>query len=273
MTDQMWSSPFAGATSAVDPSAYALRADLMEAVEDAMTFFHLDRTTVLARLCEPSGEYFRRCAEEAPRTVAAWQHFYAQTDALIFGNIAWHAQPTQHTMRSKIAHRIGGLRVLNYGCGLAPESLWAVRQYGGDHVLVDIGMNLAFLRWRIHRHYEAEQGRLICLNPEELRGQIGTLAPFEAIVCLDVLEHLDDPEGLLAEFRQWLTPDGLFIAGAPFAYHQYPDIPDGHLDHHMGKDLRVLCQQAGLHTVWIDPLRPESETAERTLSQVKNDRT
>ena len=51
---------------------------------------------------------------------------------------------------------------------------------------------------------------------------------FDAIVCTEVLEHLDDPVAALREFRRLLKPGGTLIMTAPFAslthfapYHFY----------------------------------------------------
>jgi 2-polyprenyl-3-methyl-5-hydroxy-6-metoxy-1,4-benzoquinol methylase len=35
---------------------------------------------------------------------------------------------------------------------------------------------------------------------------------FDAIVCADVLEHLREPERLLKQAREWLSPDGCLVA-------------------------------------------------------------
>ena len=42
---------------------------------------------------------------------------------------------------------------------------------------------------------------------------------FDAIVCADVLEHLREPERLLKQAREWLSPDGYFIASIPNVRH------------------------------------------------------
>ena len=40
-------------------------------------------------------------------------------------------------------------------------------------------------------------------------------APFDAVVCADVLEHLARPEDLLARIRSWLRPGGTLLVSVP----------------------------------------------------------
>ncbi len=40
-------------------------------------------------------------------------------------------------------------------------------------------------------------------------------APFDAVVCADVLEHLPRPEDLLARIREWLRPGGALFVSLP----------------------------------------------------------
>ena len=40
-------------------------------------------------------------------------------------------------------------------------------------------------------------------------------APFDAVICADVLEHLPRPEDLLARIRSWLRPGGTLLVSVP----------------------------------------------------------
>jgi 2-polyprenyl-3-methyl-5-hydroxy-6-metoxy-1,4-benzoquinol methylase len=40
-------------------------------------------------------------------------------------------------------------------------------------------------------------------------------APFDAVVCADVLEHLPRPDALLARIREWLRPGGVLLVSLP----------------------------------------------------------
>jgi 2-polyprenyl-3-methyl-5-hydroxy-6-metoxy-1,4-benzoquinol methylase len=40
-------------------------------------------------------------------------------------------------------------------------------------------------------------------------------APFDAVLCADVIEHVTDPKALLALIRGWLKPGGVLLASLP----------------------------------------------------------
>jgi ubiquinone/menaquinone biosynthesis C-methylase UbiE len=44
---------------------------------------------------------------------------------------------------------------------------------------------------------------------------------FDAILLVDILEHTDAPERIVAETRRLLRPGGIAIATVPWAYHPY----------------------------------------------------
>ena len=62
--------------------------------------------------------------------------------------------------------------------------------------------------------------RLFALNQLDvaIETQESRFSPqaFDAIVCLDVLEHLPDPPAAVVKFANWLAPLGVLVAHAPF---------------------------------------------------------
>lgn len=218
-------------------------------IQDGMAFFGLSAEDVMARMGESWHRVERLWNDAHPQADAGRQQWYATTDAHIFEGLAWHAQPEQRQYREAIAARCTG-RVLDWGAGVGTEGLMAMRR-GCDVTFVELGLMLDFVRMRAIREH---RGHGTFLTPQHCRALL-TEKPdlqFDTIICLDMLEHLDEPESLLADFRRWLTPDGLFIGSAPFDALQYV----GHLPQHRGKRLSVLCEQAGIINYWIDPIRP-----------------
>lgn len=254
----------------------------VEDVQDCMAFFGLSEIEVRQRMGETWHRVARLWREANPQTEAERQAWYATTDAHIFEGLAWHAQLEQRRFREAIAARCTGT-VLDWGAGVGTEGLLALR-CGCSVVFVEWGLIRDFLVTRVERvltelcntvitgEYHANGATVRSYTVGPIHSWIappdeamiflnawtsGELSfpgdpPFDTIICLDVLEHLDDPEAVLADFRRWLKPDGLFIGSAPFDDLQY----DGHLPQHQGKRLTQLCEQAGLMNYWIDPIRP-----------------
>jgi SAM-dependent methyltransferase len=92
-------------------------------------------------------------------------------------------------------------------------------------------------------------------------------APFDAILCLDVLEHLRDPWGVARRLAELLRPGGVMIASIPNIAHyriivgllrgRWTYAPSGILDHtHLRfftRDTAIdLLRQAGLTPVAAD---------------------
>jgi len=85
-------------------------------------------------------------------------------------------------------------------------------------------------------------------------------APFDAVVCGDVLEHLARPEDLLARIRDWLRPGGRLYVSVPnvanvtvraalmagrFPYAERGILARTHLRFYTRRSARELIAQAG----------------------------
>jgi SAM-dependent methyltransferase len=78
----------------------------------------------------------------------------------------------------------------------------------------------------------------------------------DAVVLWHVLEHLDDPEGVLRRVRRWLAPGGRVVVGCPNLdslqariggdawFHQ--DVPR-HRSHFTARGLGLLLDRTGFH--------------------------
>ncbi|MEZ6065830.1 MAG: class I SAM-dependent methyltransferase [Planctomycetaceae bacterium] len=141
--------------------------------------------------------------------------FYASTDAFLFETASWNACPMKAKMRADVCqmlaqHLPAGARVLCFGDGMGFDSA-AVSLAGFKTTCFEIsGPCLKFAERLIaYRGADVE----ICTDTAKFGAN-----SFDAIVCLDVLEHVEDPRGMLAAFSGWLRPGGMLIAHAPF-YH------------------------------------------------------
>ncbi len=122
---------------------------------------------------------------------------YAQGEYLMGSQLRWsHERLLLREWR--------GRKVLEMGC-FNGFFLNELREHGADvygfdvnEAALDVGRSLFGLEGRIF-------GSLDVLRP---------FAPFDAVVCIDVVEHLDEPQAFLSDMRTLLAPAGtLFLAG------------------------------------------------------------
>lgn len=87
---------------------------------------------------------------------------------------------------------------------------------------------------------------------------------FDAITCCDVLEHLYEPQRVIAKVAQWLRPGGIFYVQVPNidsaearvfgSYWQGLELPR-HLFHYCPISLKALAASAGLQNLSIETRR------------------
>ena len=85
-------------------------------------------------------------------------------------------------------------------------------------------------------------------------------APFDVVVCADVLEHLSRPEDLLARIRDWLAPGGKLFVSLPnianvtvraalmlgrFTYREKGILDRTHLRFYTRRSARHLLEESG----------------------------
>jgi SAM-dependent methyltransferase len=68
---------------------------------------------------------------------------------------------------------------------------------------------------------------------------------FDAVVCMEVLEHLFEDVTALQDIRRVLKDDGVFVLSVPF----YNDIPEYHVRVHTPKTIRRLLEYSGFQVV------------------------
>lgn len=102
-------------------------------------------------------------------------------------------------------------RVLDIGCGAGRLGEALKHRQAATVVGVEtIPAAATQARERLDRLYEEDI---------ELLDTLGQEPPFDAIVCADVLEHLNNPLEVLRKARNWLKPDGTLIVSLPNARH------------------------------------------------------
>jgi SAM-dependent methyltransferase len=99
-----------------------------------------------------------------------------------------------------------GMRVADFGCGydarLARQILPQVRSM----LLVDVRLNEDLRR---HPKIKAEESLIEAVLP------VVPSESLDVVICLSVLEHLEDPQAAIDGFRRILAPGGLLLVNVP----------------------------------------------------------
>lgn len=139
--------------------------------------------------------------------------FYEQTNAFLYELVLWNRNSIKRRMRSYIAKYLtalneDGLNVLCVGDGLGFDSFY----------FAQAGHKVTYFEVPGYTHSFAS--RLFNLAAADIKIASGheQIASefFDAVVCLDVLEHIPDVPGFLDLLTGYLRPGGVFIVHAPY---------------------------------------------------------
>lgn len=195
---------------------------------------------------------------------AGLSHFYRDSDAFLYENIAFNRTRAKVRMRAWIGAFLAsrfpdGARVLVYGDGAGFDSLYLAKA-GHDVTYSEPGR----LANAFARNLHAAEGQTVHLAAP---GWTPSPESYDAILCLDVLEHLPEPPSTVLQLSRALRPHGVLIVHAPFFFlnRQCPT--------HLRSNLRfsgychALYGPAGLRAIggrmFWDPIALERQSAER----------
>ncbi|MDA1196215.1 MAG: class I SAM-dependent methyltransferase [Planctomycetota bacterium] len=174
---------------------------------------------------------------------------YSTTDAFLYELAVWNINLLKRSMRSWIVRWITSVlgkeqRVLSWGDGLGFDSL-ALARAGHQVTCFDLPGSTSTFAQRMLAGAGADVKQID--NPDELPD-----AAFDAVVCLDVLEHVPDVEAELARIARCLRPGGLLVVHAPFYFIHRVSIT------HLRKNRRysgslALFRKAGFSLVDAQP--------------------
>jgi SAM-dependent methyltransferase len=137
-----------------------------------------------------------------------------------------------------IAARVGGLRVVDMACG---EGYGSAALATGAASVVGVDANP-----EAHEHARLRYQRP---NLRFERDLVETFAePCDAVVFLQTIEHVEDPDSILEHFRSLLAPGGVAYVSTPNLLTLAPagaeksDNP-WHLREYRAAEFRALCQR------------------------------
>ena len=209
--------------------AAAVRNSLNVVLNDAATLVQfaseatgLEATVVAGRLVEENarigGSVWR---ELKARKIAPFQwsdalvEFYETTIAFVFESIVWNRSSLKQQMRQWIVDFLQRefnrpVDVLVFGDGLGFDS--ACLAMAGHRVsYFEVSQRAIGFATNVFRACDCEVQVLTKI--EEVQA-----SKYDAVVCLDVLEHVQDPVQLVELLASVLRPEGRLIVHAPFWY-------------------------------------------------------
>ena len=151
-----------------------------------------------------------------------------------------------------------GERILDVGCGEGRHTLTAWLEHPVHAVGLDLGADdLATAASRRDEFRELAdatgEARADFLRASALQMPFAD-ASFDVVVCSEVLEHIHDYRGVLAEIHRVLKPGGRFVASVPRAWPErlcwwlsdaYHEAPGGHIRIFDAADLRRAIEHQG----------------------------
>ena len=152
-----------------------------------------------------------------------------------------------------------GMRVLDLGCGQG-RHLHAL--YWHDIPVEAVGVDLSHEETRIalDKFFElpppepASDRRAAVLAAGDAARLPFAADTFDRIICSEVLEHVPDPDAVLAEISRILKPGGVFVASVPRYWPEkicwqlsdgYPNTPGGHVRIFRSRQLRAQVEKQG----------------------------
>lgn len=155
-------------------------------------------------------------------------------------------------MLRRLLPALPGRRILNAGCGGGSMTLELLER-GLEVTSVDASETFVA---HVRALVTARFGHLDPAPVVEV-GDLHALRfadeSFDAAVCGEVLEHLDDDAGAARELRRVLAPGGILVASVPANPHRYDwvDRWAGHRRRYTSGDLQTLLRDAGFADVRV----------------------
>ena len=160
-----------------------------------------------------------------------------------------------------------GDRVLDLGCGEGRHVISAYLEPGIEAVGVDLNVeDLKTTRDKFEDFNGASSESSFTLASANALALPFADNYFDKVICSEVLEHIPDYQGALAEINRVLKPGGLFCASVPRRWPEqlcwalseaYHKVPGGHLRIFRDRALKLEIEDLGMcqyHRHWAHAL-------------------
>jgi len=153
-----------------------------------------------------------------PQAADEITRFYQETDSYIYDLSADHSRvrrrPVEDAILERIARHGERLTILVYGDGIGTDSLKISRQ-GHAVTYFDLpGKSSSFARYRFEQEVPkpSHTAPVAVFRKDEIPA-----GAFDVVVCVEVLEHVPDPPGVMREIARALKPGGIALITESFA--------------------------------------------------------
>ena len=163
------------------------------------------------------GSNVRRAFDEAGLERYCWSEglgeFYGRTDSFLYELLMWNMNKLKRQMRRWIKRYLcqqygRALKILTIGDGLGIDSLYLARM-GHEVTYFEVGGVCRAFAEKLFA--EAKVDVTMLSEPGEIMRE-----GYDVVLCLDVLEHVPEPEGMVAKLSGYLRDGGSLITHAPF---------------------------------------------------------
>lgn len=181
-------------------------------------FFHIPESEAVSLLNEefrkPGGQVANDWKQANPQTQDEITRFYQETGSYIYDLAADHChvrrQPVRDAVIRRIARRGSSQNVLMYGDGIGTDSI-EIAKHGHKVTYFDLpGITSDFARFRFKRD-GLEQRIGVVNQTEDIPKE-----SFDVAVCIEVLEHVPDPPGVMRLLYQSLKQGGIALITESF---------------------------------------------------------